>query len=121
MRLVGWFEIIAGLAIAGLWTMLLVTRQVPEIAEGRRDIWFHLGAELLTAVLLIVAGVALLTVGAHTASLVAALALGALLYTTVNSSGYYADLAKWDMVAMFALLTVATVMTAIVLVRSQAQ
>lgn len=118
MRLVGWFEIAIGISIAGLWAMLLMTRQVPEIAEGRRDIWFHLGAELLTAALLIAAGVAVLTVGSQTAGVMAAMGLGALLYTTINSPGYYADLGQWPMVAMFVLLAVATLVTSAVLVRN---
>lgn len=118
MRFVAWFEIVVGVSIAWLWTMLLSTGQVPEIAEGRRDIWFHLSAEVLTAMLLIAAGVAVLAAGGQTAGLLAAVAVGALLYTTINSAGYYADLAQWPMVTMFAVLTTAAVVTSVILLRS---
>lgn len=118
MRFAGWFEIGVGTAIAALWTVLLATGQVPELDEGRRDILFHIGAEYLTAVLLVGAGIAVLTTGGSTATLAAAVAAGALLYTTVNSPGYYADLGQWAMVAMFAVLAVATASTAVLLVRS---
>ncbi len=118
MRFVGWFEIVTGVAIAGLWAMLLTTGQVPELTEGRRDILFHIGAEFLTALLLIVAGIAILTVGSQVATVFAALAAGSLLYTTINSPGYYADLGEWAVVAMFMVLAAATVTTATVLIRS---
>lgn len=45
----------------------------------------------------------------------AALALGALVYTTINSAGYYADLGQWPVVAMFTALTVATGAATVVL------
>lgn len=118
MRFVGWFEIVTGLAIAGLWGVLLATGQVTELTEGRRDILFHVGAELLTALLLVGAGIAVLTAGSQVASLVAAFAAGALLYTTVNSPGYYAELGQWSVVVMFVLLAAATVTTVAVLIRS---
>lgn len=118
MRFVGWFEIGVGVAIAGLWTVLLLTGRVPELDEGRRDILFHLGAEYLTAALLVGAGVAVLVTARSTATLLAAVAAGALLYTTINSPGYYADLGDWAMVAMFAVLAVATMTTTAVLIRS---
>lgn len=118
MRFVGWFEIVTGVAIAGLWAVLLATDQVPELTEGRRDILFHVGAELLTALLLIGAGIAVLTAGGQIASLVAAFAAGSLLYTTINSPGYYADLGQWSVVVMFTLLAAATVTTLVVLIRS---
>jgi hypothetical protein len=118
MRFVGWFEFVTGLAIAALWSLLLATGQVPELTEGRRDILFHIGAELLTALLLIAAGIAVLRVRGQVAAVFAALAAGALLYTTINSAGYYADLGQWQAVAIFAVLTVATVTAATALIRS---
>lgn len=120
MAFVGWFEIGVGVAIAALWTVLLATGQVPELAQGRRDIRFHLAAEYLTAALLVGAGVAVLATAGATATLLAAVAAGALLYTTINSAGYYADLGQWAVVAMFTVLTVATASTTVLLVRSAA-
>ena len=108
MRLVAGFVLVMGLGIAGLWDMLLAAGQVPEVAEGRVDIWFHIAAELLTAGLLVAAGVALLR--RHTrARLLAAVALGALIYTAINSPGYYAQSGDAAMVAMFAGVLLAAV------------
>jgi hypothetical protein len=58
MRFVAWFQIVIGVAVAGLWTVLLATGQVSEVQEGRVDIWFHIAAELVMAGLLLAAGVA---------------------------------------------------------------
>ena len=119
MRALAWFEVTVGVAIAGLWTGLLATGQVPEIAAAQRDIWFHLGAEFLTAGLLVAGGVALLRRAPHARRL-AAVGLGALLYTTVNSAGYYADDGAWAIVAMFLVLAAVTALLAVRLVRRPA-
>lgn len=106
-RWVAWFELLVGGTIAGLWVMLLATSHVPEIPAGEIEIWFHLLAEFLTAGLLITAGLASLRAEemARSRSL---LALGALLYTTVNSAGYYAGGGEWPVVAMFVALAFVT-------------
>jgi hypothetical protein len=105
--LVGWFLTVVGISIAGLWAMLLATGQVPEVAEGRTDIWFHITAEALAAVLLLTAGACVLRRGRR-ARVLAAAALGVLAYTAVNSAGYYAEAADWAMVGMFGLILAAT-------------
>jgi hypothetical protein len=109
MRLVGWFQLVTGSAMLGLWGMLVATDQVAELAEGRVDILFHLAAEVITAALLIVGGLGLLRSATAAARLLAGFGLGALLYTTVNSAGYYAELGDRPMVIMFAVLALATV------------
>lgn len=106
MVFVVWFQITAGVAMIGLWSVLLVGRQVPEVPAGDRAIWFHLAAEILTASLLVTAGVWLLVGGSDMAEALSALALGALLYTAVNSAGYYADRDDWRTVGMFSVLTI---------------
>ncbi|MFU8839439.1 MAG: hypothetical protein ACNA8R_01800 [Nitriliruptoraceae bacterium] len=116
MKPIGWFLLLVGVAIAVLWALLLGTGQVPEVDEGRLDIWFHVVAELAAAGLLIAAGVTLLR-SSRVGRPLAAVAVGALGYTTVNSAGYYAESGDRAMVAMFAVLTVATVAVAAALVR----
>jgi hypothetical protein len=103
MRLVGGFQLVVGVAILGLWTVLLATGQVPEVEAGQADIWFHLAAEAVLATLLLVAGTAALR-RSEVAPLLSGLAFGALVYSSVNSAGYYADRAEWAMVAMFAVI-----------------
>lgn len=107
MHLVAWFQIVVGLALVALWTFLLAAGQVPEVQEGRVDIWFHIVAELVMAGLLLTAGTALLR-RARRADLLSALALGWLGYSAVNSPGYYAQTGDWAVVGMFGLIVAAT-------------
>jgi hypothetical protein len=120
MRALAWFEIVVGAGIVALWAMLLATGQVPEVTAGQRDIWFHIAAELTAASILVGAGVWVLRTGAsRRAQLAAAAGLGALLYTVVNSAGYYAESGDWAPVVMFGLLAVATVTLGARLLRQQ--
>lgn len=115
MRTVAWFQVGAGAAMLLLWGLLLGTAQVPEVSAGQIDIWFHLGAEVVTAALLLAAGAGLLRARRRgpdvswRAGSLSALAFGALLYTTINSGGYYAQLGEWPAVATFGILTLATI------------
>ncbi len=103
MKLVAWFQITMGVAIAALWTVLLLTGQVPEVQQGRLDIWFHIGAELVMAVLLLAGGIALLRQAVR-GRMLSALALGWLGYSALNSPGYYAQSGDWVIVGMFVLV-----------------
>lgn len=106
MAVVAWYEIVVGIAIVALWSLLLATRQVPQIPAGDREIWFHLTAELVTATLLIAAGMVLLADTAATT--LSGVALGALLYTTIASPGYYAANRDWRPVGLFGVLIITT-------------
>jgi hypothetical protein len=116
-RAVGWFQLLAGVAVLGLWTLLLLGGQVPEVQEGRVDIWFHVAAEVAMAVALVTAGLGVLrrAVWARGVSL---LALGLLAYSAVNSPGYYAEQGDWAMVGMFAGVLLAAVASLAVVLRS---
>ncbi|MFP4345070.1 MAG: hypothetical protein ACLFU8_10285 [Anaerolineales bacterium] len=73
---------------------LLATGNVPELETEPLAIAFHLAAELATAVALLFAGVGLLR-RARWATSVTRLALGMLLYTVINSAGYFAEQGAW--------------------------
>ena len=103
------YAIAVGLLMGGMWSVLLATGQVPELQTAPIEIGLHLAAEGLTAAALLVAGVGLLRTRRWATSMFA-LALGMLLYTVVNSAGYYGQLGEWAMVGFFAVLGVLTVM-----------
>lgn len=107
MRLVAWFQIVVGIAVAGLWAALLASGQVPEVQAGRVEIWFHLTAELTMAGLLVTAGAAVLR-RTPRAGVLSVLALGWLGYSAVNSPGYYAEAGDWAAVGMFGFVVAAT-------------
>lgn len=100
MKLIAWFQIVVGTGILMIWPVLIVAGEVPEIAAGQRDIWFHIVAEAIAGLLLLAAGWLLRRDRDVRARMVSAFALGALLYTGVNSAGYYAELGEWMPAAM---------------------
>ena len=70
------------------------------------EIGLHLTAEFVTAALLVAGGIVVLTGGR---TVVLTIALGMLLYTVIQSPGYFLARREWAPVVMFALLGVATV------------
>jgi hypothetical protein len=74
-------------------------RQLIEIA-------LHLTAEFVTATLLVAGGIVVLADGR---TVVLAIALGMLLYTVIQSPGYFVSRREWAPVGLFALVGVATV------------
>jgi hypothetical protein len=89
--------------MAGFWVMSLVFGSVPEVEAGKRDIWFHIAAEGLTAVALVAAGAATIAAPeARWSGLLAAGASGGLVYTLVQSPGYYVEHRNTAMLGMFA-------------------
>jgi peptidoglycan/LPS O-acetylase OafA/YrhL len=105
MRRIAWFQMVVGSGMLLIWPALIATGEVPEIAAGQRDIWFHIAAEALAGLLLVLAGWSLLRRDADDRSrLLSAFALGALLYTGVNSAGHYADLGEWWPMALLVLV-----------------
>lgn len=91
----------------GLWAALIGTGGVPELETAPGEIGFHLAAELLTALALVLAGAGVWA-GRAWAGRAYPVALGMLLYTTINSAGYYAGLGKLAVVGMFVALVLAT-------------
>jgi hypothetical protein len=105
-----WYPIaisaLIGLAIVGLWGVLIRRHAVPELDQGLPSIRFHIAAELLTATGLLVAAAWLVAADSAEARLLDAGALGAVVYSTINSPGYYADRGERPVVATFAALSI---------------
>ena len=110
-NLVATYAILIGLMMIGMWVSLLLTNQVPELQPASfapRLIAYHIVAEILTAVVLIISGVGLF-LGSDWAKTLSAISLGMLLYTVINSAGKYAHEDNLPMVAMFTVVTILTV------------
>jgi hypothetical protein len=75
--------------------------------RGKIETGFHLSAEIVTAGLLIVSGAALLNQDAWSINAFL-IATGMLIYTLINSSGYFAQLRQWPMVILFGVLLLFT-------------
>lgn len=107
-RLAAGYAVAVGVAILGLWTVLVGTGRVQELTTAPLEIGYHLVAEFVTALSLLAAGIGRVQ-GRPWSDRVFTFAIGMLLYTTVNSAGYYAGLGAWEAVAGFGVLTVTTV------------
>jgi hypothetical protein len=94
-----------GLFMMAWWGLEFRAGALRRPDRAPSDIGLHLAAELVTAALLVAAGVVLLAGGAVTVALVA---LGMLLYTVIQSPGYFVARHEAAPVAMFAALAVLT-------------
>jgi hypothetical protein len=112
MTVIGVLALVVGVGIVGLWIALLVTHQVPEIETGDRAIRFHITAEFLLGISLMIGGSLLLLNGEeHSARILASAALGGMVYSAVNSSGYYAAKGSWPVVGALIVLSVIGVLS----------
>lgn len=117
MTFVAIFSILVGILMIGQWIFSLATRQVPEMATEPVAITFHLVAEFLTAAALLLGGIALLAQSLLGYPL-ALLAQGMLLYTIINSPGYFAQRKQWPMVILLAILLVLNIVSIFILIGS---
>ncbi|NVM46432.1 MAG: hypothetical protein HWN79_16095 [Candidatus Lokiarchaeota archaeon] len=104
----GIFAIIIGIGIIGLWTMLLLTKQIPELKTEPVAIAFHISAEMTMGILCLVSGIFLL-IGLTWAPYFFILAMGLIIYAVVNSAGYYGQKKQWSFVIMFGVILIASV------------
>jgi hypothetical protein len=105
MNFVAYYMLLTGLLMFGQWAFFLATGQVPDLQTAPWEIGYHLIAEFLTAGALLVAGMGIFKSTPWSKNL-ARIALGMLLYTVINSAGYFAQRSVWPLVVMFAVLTV---------------
>lgn len=94
----------------GQWGFFLVAGLVPELQTAPIEISFHLVAEFITALGLCISGVAILQRKPWATHLYL-LCAGMLVYTLLNSPGYFAQRGEWPLVVMFGALLALTFFT----------
>ena len=99
------FAIIVGLGMVAQWTASYRTGQIPELVDEPIRIGFHIAAEMITAVALVIAGVGLIF-GQSWANSLYLVAAGMLFYTAVVSPGYFAQKGQWTWLIVFAVLII---------------
>lgn len=99
------FILIVGILMIGQWGFFLAAGQVPELQTAPWEIGHHISAEMLTALILIAGGIGLLR-GARWSKVTALVGLGMVIYSCINSSGYFAQSGQWPFVGMFAVLLI---------------
>ena len=105
MKFPGIFAVSVGSLMLIQWALFLLTGNVPELQSAPLSIAFHLAAEFLTAIALIISGIILIKLSPH-AKQVFLLSVGMVIYAMINSAGYFAQSGDWIFVAMFAILLV---------------
>jgi hypothetical protein len=102
------YSITMGVAMIAMWSFFWVTGAIPDMLTKPWEITMHLTAEFTTAALLIISGTGLL-LGALWAQRVNVFASGMLVYTLIQSPGYYLQRNALIFVAMLAVCFVLTV------------
>lgn len=103
MKAAGWCSLVIGVLMLGQWGFFLSMGQVPEVQTAPIALAFHLAAEGITALLLIVSGTMLIR-GRSRFAWLGFVANGMLIYTVIVSPGYFAQRGQWPLVVMFAVL-----------------
>jgi hypothetical protein len=95
------YALLVRIGMVAQWTASYVRKQIPELVSEPVRIWFRITAEMVTAVCLINAGIALLSNTSWTVQLYL-VALGMLFYTSIVSPAYFAQRGQWGWLGMFA-------------------
>lgn len=101
------YATVIGFTMLSMWTVFALTNQIPELHTGSKEIIYHLIAEGLTSIILILAGIGLFKSKKWSFHLFL-VSLGMLFYTTIVSAGYYVDAGELSMMIMFSFLQVIT-------------
>jgi len=105
MKLAAWFGIAVGSLMIIQWGYFLGTGQVPELQVEPLRIYFHLASEFITAIGLLVSGIAL-RLNKPWGKTSYTIATGMLLYSVIVSPGYFAQQGQWAPVGMFCVLLI---------------
>lgn len=99
--LVAAYSITMGIVVAVFWTVLWATGSIPDIMMKPWEMVMHLTAEFTMAALLFVSGLGL-WFGAHWALRMNMFASGMLVYSLIQTPGYYLQRDAMIFVLMFA-------------------
>ena len=114
------YIIIIGIAMLSMWIFLLGKREVPELTTKPTQIYFHLVAELLTSIALIIGGIGLLMNQSWGVALFF-ISIGMAIYSTINAAGFYGQLKDWPMFIVLIVFTIISLIfaTLIILIEFQ--
>ena len=115
------YSIIVSLGMIGIWIVLLVTGQDPQLQEELQTIPFSISmaitSDILTALALLTAGTALLKGYAWSVKAII-FALGLLFYSVINAAGFYGQRGEIPFLAMFIIIFILGVVFTIPAFRS---
>ena len=114
------FAIVIGVAMIIQWLINIIGNRIPRLEDdpvsgrGLYDMIFHWTAEFITAFALIAAGIGLILESTWGVT-VYLIAMGMLMYTAINSPGFFAQQRKWPMVFMFGVILIMAVISLIII------
>lgn len=103
------YSVFVGLCMIGMWIMFYSTGGIPELTTKTAEIGLHIVGEMVTAILLIMGGYAVLT-NKDWGLQAYSLSMGMLLYTLIVSPGYYVQRREIPFVIMFSVLFLMSVL-----------
>ncbi|MFX0082217.1 MAG: hypothetical protein ACFE94_10745 [Candidatus Hodarchaeota archaeon] len=92
-----------------MWIFLLGKKEVPELTTKPTQISFHLVAEFLTSVMLIIGGFGLFTNQSWGMAMFY-ISIGMVIYSTINAAGFYGQLKDWPMFIMLIVFTLVSLL-----------
>ncbi|MFX1327580.1 MAG: hypothetical protein ACFE91_05480 [Promethearchaeota archaeon] len=98
------YTILIGITMLAMWLLLLIKKEVPELKTKPTQIFFHLIAEFLTAVMLIIGGIGFIT-NQSWGLIIFFIAIGMAIYSTINAAGFYGQLKEWPMFIILLIFT----------------
>ncbi len=107
MKTAGIFSIIVGISMILMWLVFYLSGSIPELETEPARIIMHLAAEFATAIALVIGGWGLLKAKTW-GKPIYLIATGALIYTMIQSPGYFIQTGEPGFVAMFAVLIIVT-------------
>jgi len=116
--MISYFLIFTGISIIGLWIMLGLTNQIIEFETEPISIVFHIFIEISMGLIAIIGGVFMLK-GFKYSREIQLFVLGMVVYSVVNSSGYYGDLGEYIMIFMFGILLIISIISVLYLSKSK--
>jgi len=87
------YIILIGIAMISMWFFLLIKRKVPDLKTKPTQIFFHLIAEFLTSIMLIIGGIGYL-MNQPWGVAIFFIAIGMAIYSTINAAGFYGQLKR---------------------------
>lgn len=104
-KLAALYCLFMGISMFGIWVIFYLTGSIPEIYTKPIELGFHIAAEIITAILLIISAIGLL-IRKNWSYEIYLLSMGMLVYTLIMSPGYFAQKGELAFVAMFSVFIV---------------
>jgi len=116
-KLASIYSLFMGISMISIWIMFYFTDEIPELQTKPIELGMHVAAEILTALLLIIGAIGLLTNKKWSLN-IHLISIGMLIYTLIMSPGYFLQRGDIAFVLMFTLfLILAVTLTILLLIK----